>query len=146
LSPKDVWAVGTKSGFGAQESTFVVHWNGSAWSEVPSPNPSNTGDARNELRSVVAIAKDNAWAVGTYENNQTNFHQDRTLTMQWDGSSWQIVPSPTPGATGQLTSIAAAPLAPAADARELFVGGFFSIYDKNIYDGHYTLPQTLVLR
>jgi hypothetical protein len=146
-TPTDAWAVGTKTGFGAQASTFTLHWDGTAWTEVASPNPRNTGDARNELSSVVAIAKNNAWAVGTYENDQTNFHQDRTLTLHWDGSAWSIVASPTPGATGQLTTVASASsLAPSTNSRQLFLGGFFSIYEKNIYDQHYTLPQTLVIR
>lgn len=145
LSPSNAWAVGSKRGFGAQESTFVLHWNGSTWQEVPSPNPRNSGDARNELRSVVAISDRDAWAVGTYENDQTNFHQDRTLTLHWDGSSWSIVASPTPGATGQLTAVASS-RAPAAFSPQLFTAGFFSNYEKNIYDGHYTLPQTLVMR
>jgi hypothetical protein len=144
LSPTDAWAVGSKSGFGAQESTFILHWDGTSWREVPSPNPSNSGDARNELRSIVATSRGDAWAVGTYENNQTNFHQDRTLTLHWDGSSWTIEPSPTPGASGQLTAVAS-PRLGRANA-QLFTAGFFSKYPKNIYDGHYTLPQTLVMR
>jgi hypothetical protein len=57
------WAVGSKTGFGAQESTFILHWDGTAWREVQSPNPSNTGDARSELRSVVANSKGDAWAL-----------------------------------------------------------------------------------
>jgi hypothetical protein len=146
ISPTNVWAVGSKRGLAPSEATFVLHWNGSAWSEVPSPNPSDSSSATNELRSVVALAKNDVWAVGTYENERTHFHQDRTLTMHWDGSSWQIVDSPTPGMTGQLTAIAAAPSAPASTAGRLFAAGFFSLYEKNIYDGHYTLPQTLVLR
>jgi hypothetical protein len=145
LSPTNAWAVGSKSGFGAQESTFTLHWNGSTWSEVASPNPSNTGDATNELRSVAVIAKNNVWAVGMYENNQTSFHQDRTLTMHWDGSSWSIVESPTPGETGQLTAVTSARSARGAIAEQIFAAGFFSNYEKNIYDGHYTLPQTLVM-
>jgi hypothetical protein len=145
LSPTNAWAVGSRTGLGARESTFTLHWNGSTWSEVPSPNPRSTADATNQLRSVAAISADNIWAVGTYDNLQTG-HQDRTLTMHWDGSSWSLVDSPTPGATGQLTAVAVPPKAPAATAEDLFVGGFFSLYEKNIYDGHYTLPQTLVIR
>ena len=145
LSPTNVWAVGWRTGLGAQESTFTLHWNGSTWSEVASPNPRNTADAANQLRSVVAISADNVWAVGTYDNLQTG-HQDRTLTMHWDGSSWSIADSPTPGATAQLTAVAAPLKPPAATAEDIFAGGFFSLYEKNIYDGHYTLPQTLVLR
>jgi hypothetical protein len=148
-SPTDAWAVGTKRGFGAQSSTFTMHWDGSAWTEVASPNPRNTGDARNELRSVVVLSKRDAWAVGTYENDLTNFHQDRTLVLHWDGSTWSIVDSPTPGATGQLTAVASAsPLQPGTStaSRPLFMAGFFSNYEKNIYDEHYTLPRTLVIR
>jgi len=147
LSAKDAWAVGTKSGFGAQESTFVLHWDGTRWTEVSSPNPRDTGDARNELRSVVALSKNDVWAVGTYENDLTNFHQDRTLALHWDGAEWSIVSSPTPGATGQLTAVTAAraPTLSRTSSR-LFSAGFFSLYEKNIYDQHYTLPQTLVIR
>lgn len=146
-SPTDAWAVGTKSGFGARTSTFTLHWDGTAWREVQSPNPRNTGDASNELTGVVAISANNAWAVGTYENDQTNFHQDRTLTLHWNGSEWSIVASPTPGATGQLTAVASTPsLVPSATSRQVFSAGFFSMYEKNIYDQHYTLPQTLVMR
>ena len=72
-SPTDAWAVGTKRGFGAQASTFTLHWDGTAWTEVASPNPRNTGDARNAPISVVAISKNDAWAVGTYENDETSF-------------------------------------------------------------------------
>jgi len=143
-SPTDAWAVGTKSGFGARTSTFTLHWDGTAWREVPSPNPRDTGDARNELTGVVAISANNAWAVGTYENEQTSFHQDRTLTLHWNGSEWSIVSSPTPGATGQLTAVAST--SPSMTSRQVFSAGFFSNYEKNIYDEHYTLPQTLVMR
>jgi hypothetical protein len=145
LSPTDAWAVGSKRGFGAQESTFVLRWDGSSWREVASPNPRNTADATNELRSVVATSKGDVWAVGTFENEQTSFHQDRTLTLHWDGVRWSIVGSPTPGATGQLTAVASARL-PAATTSQVFIAGFFSLYEKNIYDGHYTLPQTLAMR
>jgi hypothetical protein len=147
LSPTDAWAVGSKTGFGAQESTFVLHWNGTRWHEVQSPNPRNTADARNQLRSVVAASKRDVWAVGMYENDETSFHQDRTLVLHWNGSEWSIVPSPTPGETGQLTAVAStSSLSPSVSSRRLFLAGFFSNYEKNIYDGHYTLPQTLVIR
>lgn len=99
------------------------------------------------LTSVVAVSKNNAWAVGTYENDQTSFHQDRTLTLHWNGSAWSIVSSPTPGATSQLTAVAStSSLGPSATSQQVFSAGFFSNYEKNIYDGHYTLPQPLVMR
>lgn len=91
VSPNDIWAVGqyccTASGAG---QNLIEHWNGSAWSIVPSPN---VGDFDNLLSGVVALSTNNAWAVGFF------FDGDRieTLTLHWDGSSWTVVPSPNPG-------------------------------------------------
>jgi len=48
----------------------------------------------------------NAWAVGTYSHGAVG----RTLIVRWDGASWKIVPSPSPGGrSGEsvLTSAAA---------------------------------------
>jgi hypothetical protein len=144
LSPTDAWAVGSKRGSNGGEVTFTLHWNGTSWSEVASPNPSTAASASNQLRSVVALASNDVWALGMYENEQTNFHQHRTLALHWDGSSWSLVDSPTPGRTGQLTTAAAVPSG--VTPGQLFAGGYFSYYDRNIYDGHYTDPRTLVLR
>ena len=47
--------------------------------------------------------------------------------------------SPQPGHSGELNAVAALP------SGEVFSAGLFSNYDVNIYDGHYTLPQTLVM-
>jgi hypothetical protein len=145
ISPTDAWAVGSKRGTAPRESTFTLHWNGSTWSEVPSPNPSNAPSATNQLRSVAALSPNNVWAVGMYENEQTNFHQNRTLVLHWDGLSWSIVASPTPGLTGELTAVAARPSPLAVRQKQIFAGGFFSYYERNIYDGHYTDPRTLVI-
>lgn len=146
ISPTDAWAVGSKNGSGTLESTFTVHWNGVDWTEVPSPNPGIGGAARNQLRSVTAISSKNVWAVGMYENEQTSFHQHRTLTLHWDGVSWSIVTSPTPGLTGELNAVDTVATSRLADTpRRLFAGGYFSYYERNIYDGHYTDPRTLVL-
>jgi hypothetical protein len=139
ISPTNAWAVGSQDGSTGAELTFVLHWNGTAWSEVPSPNPSTAGNARNQLRSVAAVSPDNVWAVGMYENEQTNIHQHRTLVLRWNGLGWSIVSSPQPGRTSQLTAATTIP------GSRIFTAGLWSLYDRNIYDGHYTLPQTLVM-
>jgi len=145
ISPVNAWAVGTRRASTGADVTFVLHWDGKSWNQVASPNPSTTGDAVNELRSVAALAPNDVWAVGMYENEQTSFHQQRTLVLHWDGSQWNLVTSPQPGHTSQLTA-ATASRAPgiAVSSGRLFVAGFYSNYDRNIYDGHYTLPETLV--
>src|SRR5207253_1279864 len=42
VSSNDVWAVGSSRDYNANpfvDRTLVLHWNGSNWSAVPSPNP-----------------------------------------------------------------------------------------------------------
>src|SRR5215470_14666291 len=41
LSPCDAWAVGAYSD-GAGDRTLILHWNGSGWAPVASPNPGST--------------------------------------------------------------------------------------------------------
>ena len=74
-------------GNGTAFLTLIEHWNGSAWKQVPSPNPSSTD---NNLLSVAATSASNAWAVGGYENGTTS----RTLIEHWNGTAWKHVSSP----------------------------------------------------
>src|SRR5262249_7387823 len=85
--------------------TLTEHWNGTAWSVVPSPN---VGAGHNYLNAVAAVAANDVWAVG---NTLTDSSNDSTLIEHWDGSSWTVVPCPNPGATfnslGSTTALAA---------------------------------------
>lgn len=92
VSANDVWAVGYSMGVTATDQTLIEHWNGSAWSVVPSPN---VGGGHNILYSVVAFAANNIVAVGDYR--VTSGGLLRTLMMSWDGSSWNVVTSPNSG-------------------------------------------------
>ncbi len=103
LAADDVWAVGGY-GQGASGRTLIEHWDGMAWTVVPSPNK---GPFPNSLSAVTAIAPDDVWAVGTWF---TKAFDDRTLTLHWDGTSWQRVPSPNAGpasAANDLVSVSA---------------------------------------
>ncbi len=91
----DVWEVGYYT-FGTWKRTLIEHWNGTEWSLVPSPN---SGKRLNVLNGVVAISSSNAWAVGNASSG--NALDQITLILHWDGTSWKIVPSPSPG-TAQL--------------------------------------------
>ena len=69
--------------------TLVMHWDGSRWGTVPSPNRSRFDfDA---LTSVAAISPSDVWAVGLYRS-QTGY---RTLTEHYDGVRWSYAPSPS---------------------------------------------------
>jgi hypothetical protein len=89
-SGNDVWAVGlyTNSQTGP-DHTLTLHWNGSTWSQVASPNPG----ANSDLYAVTGSGND-VWAVGLYISG-SGFLQ--TLTLHWNGSTWSVVPSPNVG-------------------------------------------------
>ena len=93
ISSNDVWAVGSyfpqKSSNTVQ--TLIEHWNGSQWSVVPHPDPSQSnGDG---FSGITAIAANNIWAVGGYG---TRTGGSFTLLEHWNGQKWSIVPSPSP--------------------------------------------------
>jgi len=100
-SADDAWAVGY-TGMGPSTcrrcATLILHWNGTTWKRVPSPNPS----AGSVLDSVAATSAGNAWAVG-----YTPSLAGSTLILHWNGKTWRRVPSPNPAA-GVLESVAAA--------------------------------------
>jgi hypothetical protein len=114
LAANDVWAVGyqlTLFGINQVFQTAVLHWNGTAWSAVPSPNVNQ----RNQyLFGVAGVAANDVWAVGLYDTGLAL----RTLVEHWDGQQWTIVPSPNAGTvTDELFGIAA------VNAHDLFAVG-----------------------
>lgn len=90
ISANDVWTVGTqREGMPEpyQYRTLIEHWNGTAWSVVPSPNP---GSQAYGLDSVVALASNDVWAVGTYLGTNARL----PLIEHWNGDAWSIVTGP----------------------------------------------------
>jgi hypothetical protein len=88
------WAVGyyhSQAGL----LTLIEHWNGSAWQFVFSPNGSLSainkylGARNNTLTGVACASVSQCWAVGSFEDNLGR----TTLTEQWDGTSWTVLPS-----------------------------------------------------
>jgi hypothetical protein len=104
VSATEIWAVGACSR-GGMAQTLIEHWNGTAWAQVPSPNPGGPAQL-NALSSVAATSPTNAWAVGLYYNGTTAL--SRTLIEHWNGTAWAQVPSPNPGgpAEASLNSVA----------------------------------------
>jgi hypothetical protein len=106
-SAKDIWAVGVTNFSGSVAfQTFTMHWNGSAWKVVHSPDVAGTqGDF---LSAVAVVSSKNVWAVGSSSGAGTS---KTTLTLHWNGSSWKIVSSPNvSGAVkNELNGVASAP-------------------------------------
>jgi hypothetical protein len=108
VASNDVWAVGELEW---EQGPLVLHWNGTAWTQAALPQaPGAAGNApgysvATHLEAVTALAHDNVWAVGTLRFNNSN----RTLTYHWDGTTWNIVSSPSPGTySNMLVAVAAA--------------------------------------
>lgn len=70
---------------------LTQHWVGSSWEqfETPFSIPHTSGAL---LYSVVAIASDDVWAGGLWPA-PTGSGID-ALVMHWDGSRWEVVPTP----------------------------------------------------
>jgi hypothetical protein len=66
VSSNDVWAFGAFfAGDGSgQQSSLVLHWNGTAWSIVPSPNPTNSSFRSDILFGGTVIPTGDLWLVG----------------------------------------------------------------------------------
>lgn len=102
FGPDDAWAVGDGGNV-----TYVVHWNGAAWSLVWSPNPDPNV---NVLQAVTGVASNDLWAVG--RKGQSKFDTGgspgwRTLALHWNGSSWSTVSTPNLGDQDTLMGVAA---------------------------------------
>ena len=92
-SASDAWAVGS---YYASNNPNVLqamgeHFDGTRWTEFPLPD---VGPNQNSLLGVSELSSGHAWAVG-YDVN-AEFAQ-QTLVEHYDGTTWSVVPSPSPG-------------------------------------------------
>ena len=76
------------------DATFTLHWDGTAWSEIPSPNV----DESSGLSGVDGAAPNDVWAVGIVSNAGA-------LAMHWDGAVWTVVPTPDDGDSPLVSAI-----------------------------------------
>ena len=76
VDKNDIWAVGSTHARGDEVShSLVGHWDGSAWSLVPTPDVG-------ALNAVAAISGKDVWAVGY------------SKSLHWDGTEWTAVGVP----------------------------------------------------
>src|SRR5262249_141788 len=97
LAANDAWAVGYSTS-GTTKQTLILHWDGTAWQVVASPN---RGTNHNYLNATAAVAPGDIWAAGTDPNS--------SLMRHWNGTAWSLTANPTINhdvATG-ITALAA---------------------------------------
>jgi hypothetical protein len=109
ISPTDAWAVGEDIGATSAVggSTLIEHWNGTAWSIVPSPTPG----ADPGLDGVAARGPNDVYAVGD-NLPSVNGGTVQGMILRWNGSTWSVDTDPTGGSYSPL--FAAATVAGAA--------------------------------
>jgi len=86
LTPSNAWAVGQWTDSSGMSHPLTLHWDGGAWTVVPSPNGAYGG----LLYSLKAFSANDVWAVG---DQYPYWPCMQTLAMHWDGTAWTIVPS-----------------------------------------------------
>jgi len=94
-SPTDAWAVGE-----SPTGTLTLHWNGTKWSNVPSP------ERGSYLSGVAATSSSNAWAAGT-ACAPDDCAAQQALIQRWNGTKWSDVTLPSLGAQSSLLSVSA---------------------------------------
>ena len=119
VSANDVWAVGS---YDNNNSSLTMHWDGTQWSVVPSPNPGSIGF----LFGIAAVSANDIGAVGGYSTGNST----QALLEHWNGTQWSVVSSPSPN-NSQLFGVAA------VSANDVWAVG-------NYYAG--TMLKTLVER
>jgi len=104
----DAWAVGQVGETANTEGNagLALHWNGTAWTSVPVPDP----QFRNErLFAVDGTSANDVWAVGAAATAQNQVPRE-VFALHWNGTAWALTPvqtGPTGTARGGLNAVAA---------------------------------------
>jgi hypothetical protein len=102
VSANDAWAVGTYTeGTGADANApLILHWNGTRWTQFPSPSPGGLASTTG-LSGVSAVSAKDVWAAGQYSAAPQSVPPIKSLMVHWSGTRWKQAASPSPGgATG----------------------------------------------
>jgi hypothetical protein len=81
----NIWAITVSPRGGS-----VVHYNGSAWSEVPA---ADSALANTQLNDVLAASSGNVWVSGT---SPANAADGQLVLAHWNGKSWKRFVAPWP--------------------------------------------------
>ncbi|MFI5893987.1 hypothetical protein ACIA5D_28195 [Actinoplanes sp. NPDC051513] len=95
IATNDMWMAGYSLNlpYGNRiRQSMVQHWNGSAWTQVATPNNGST-----YLYDVAAVSATDAWAVGFASTGGA-------FVIRWNGSAWNTVAAPP---LASLNSVAA---------------------------------------
>ncbi len=131
ISTTDAWAVGRSIDPERryENRTFAMHWDGSSWTKVATPNP--PGGA--VLTAVATRNATDVWSVG-YREDPDGGDAVRATVQHWDGTRWSVVPIPRAPGSPRFESLSGVTVRSASDA---WAVGSYSTSDG--YDRPFTL-------
>ena len=94
-------AVGSYTNGPASSEPLVERWNGRIWAVVPNPPPPGSRFG-SSLNSVSCTSAAFCMATGSYSYAADH---DNTIAEEWNGKSWEVVPSPSPEISNNLLSV-----------------------------------------
>jgi hypothetical protein len=87
-SPDSCWAVGYVGNLDliAPVSNEALHWNGTHWSKIPTPDPGGSAEEDHSfLYGIRCTARANCWAAG---RAQPSGKGGRNQLLHWNGTKW----------------------------------------------------------
>lgn len=90
VSGSDIWAVGVTEHHGTL-SSFVEHYNGTAWRRAPASSAVRNPSA------VLALSGNDVWVVGSRSGGKPTL-------ARWHSGRWQAEPAPFSGLVEQVIS------------------------------------------
>lgn len=101
LSPDEAWTVGDYRGGDGVHHALAMHWDGDDWTQSIIPVPGGTNTTLHALSILSAV---DVWAAGS---SYSSAGSSQTLIEHWDGTQWQVIPSPNPAQGSGLLSLSA---------------------------------------
>jgi len=121
-SANDIWAVGAHHNGTDSWLTTAMHWDGSSWKIVPTPNAGPISS----LNGVAIIAADDMWAVGEASTGSKG-QGTRALLMHCDGKAWAITQSPANEPDSTLSA------ATATSSDDVWAAGYYADKSDTVY-------------
>jgi hypothetical protein len=85
---RNCWAVGSYADSDGAAVNQALHWNGSTWSLVTTPDPAGTGkSAVSVLLAVQCTSAASCWAVGAFEKPAGHLQNE---ILHWNGTGWSV--------------------------------------------------------
>ena len=106
ISADDAWAAGYSASI--NRATFLLHWNGTRWARVctpepPAPQPGSGERVETVLSGVSAGSPADVMVTGWYVTiDKADDISYTEFTLHWNGRNWAQLPSPASASGGQL--------------------------------------------